>query len=504
MNPYRRGTALVTVALFALIASIGATAFADTYYVATNGNDKNPGTLALPWRTIQKACNTVSAGSTVQIRAGRYHEKVQVNVSGSAAGGWIVIENYPNEAVTVDGANLHAKQEINNIGSDNIFLIQDEDYIQISGLEIVNNSTVGDPANTDGSAIRVYGGGDHIAITGNTIHHTRGSDSMGITVYGTEAKRPVSNLTIDNNLIYDCTPAHSETLTMNGNVDGFEVAGNVIHNVNNIGIDCIGGDTSVGPHGASNATRNGTVHNNIVSYVHSSYDGAAAGIYVDGGQNIDLADNIVFRCDEGIEVGAEIKPTIASGIVVRDNLLYYNTTVGLVFGGYNANGTGSVTDCQFLNNTLYHNDTTNQGNGELQIQYHATNCLIENNLFYATSQNLLISWDPGATSSTGIISNYNLFYCPGGPTQAQFHWANKPYATWATFIAHSGEDQDSLFANPLFVNTASAHLDLHLQTTSPAINMGDPNFEPAPGEVDVFGGPRLLGGRVDIGAQEVR
>jgi hypothetical protein len=44
-----------------------------TYYVSTSGNDNNAGTLAAPWRTIQKAANTVQAGDTVQVRAGTYN-----------------------------------------------------------------------------------------------------------------------------------------------------------------------------------------------------------------------------------------------------------------------------------------------------------------------------------------------------------------------------------------------------------------------------------------------
>ena len=33
-----------------------------TYYVATTGRDSNPGTIAQPWRTVQKAANTLTAG----------------------------------------------------------------------------------------------------------------------------------------------------------------------------------------------------------------------------------------------------------------------------------------------------------------------------------------------------------------------------------------------------------------------------------------------------------
>jgi hypothetical protein len=54
------------------------------YYVATSGSDSSPGTLAQPWRTIQKAAATAVAGDTVTIRAGTYNEQVVPLSSGSA------------------------------------------------------------------------------------------------------------------------------------------------------------------------------------------------------------------------------------------------------------------------------------------------------------------------------------------------------------------------------------------------------------------------------------
>ena len=44
----------------------------NTYYVATNGSDSNPGTLAKPWLTPQHAANTMVAGDTCYIEAGTY------------------------------------------------------------------------------------------------------------------------------------------------------------------------------------------------------------------------------------------------------------------------------------------------------------------------------------------------------------------------------------------------------------------------------------------------
>ena len=65
--------------------------------------------------------------------------------------------------------------------------------------------------------------------------------------------------------------------------------------------------------------------------------------------------------------------------------------------------------------------------------------------------------------------------------------------------AGTGNDAHSLFANPQFVDDAAP--DLHLQETSPAINAGDNST--TVGNTDFDGDDRILGGIVDIGADEV-
>src|SRR6185436_10867529 len=62
-------------------------------------------------------------------------------------------------------------------------------------------------------------------------------------------------------------------------------------------------------------------------------------------------------------------------------------------------------------------------------------------------------------------------------------------------------DSNSIFADPRFLNAAMS--DFHLPTNSPALNSGAPAFEPIPGETDIDGEPRVAGGRVDLGADEV-
>ncbi|MGC3953814.1 MAG: right-handed parallel beta-helix repeat-containing protein [Propionicimonas sp.] len=66
-------------------------------FVATNGNDNNAGTQAAPYRTIAKAIAKAPSGATIVVRKGVYHESVKVY------GKTLTIQNYPKEAVWLDG-----------------------------------------------------------------------------------------------------------------------------------------------------------------------------------------------------------------------------------------------------------------------------------------------------------------------------------------------------------------------------------------------------------------
>ncbi len=57
-----------------------------TYYLSPTGNDANPGSQSAPWRTIQKAANTVVAGDTVVLLNGSYEEPtVSFSRSGTSS-----------------------------------------------------------------------------------------------------------------------------------------------------------------------------------------------------------------------------------------------------------------------------------------------------------------------------------------------------------------------------------------------------------------------------------
>lgn len=68
MQPKR--TIMMPVMLWLLTAS--AASHAATWYVATTGNDGNPGTAAQPFRTIQMGLSVAQSGDTVLVANGTY------------------------------------------------------------------------------------------------------------------------------------------------------------------------------------------------------------------------------------------------------------------------------------------------------------------------------------------------------------------------------------------------------------------------------------------------
>jgi hypothetical protein len=74
---------------------------AATYYVATTGNDSNPGSIGSPFLTVQKGFNTAQPGDTVFIGAGNYPENVISQRDGAT-----------NSNITFDGQSVATVQSL--------------------------------------------------------------------------------------------------------------------------------------------------------------------------------------------------------------------------------------------------------------------------------------------------------------------------------------------------------------------------------------------------------
>jgi hypothetical protein len=448
-----------------------------TYYVGPGGNDGALGTLADPFATIKHALDLARAGDTVDVRAGTYHEQVTFPRSGSAAAGYISLTAHAGEQPVLDGTGFH---------TGNMVTVRNVSYVKIAGFEIAHFTGV-----NDGSGVRVIGsGGNHIEIRNNLIHDIRGQSAMGVTVYGTGALA-ITDLVIDGNEIFDAEPAPSEALTVNGNVARFQITGNHVHDVNNIGIDVIGGEKSIHP---TLGARSGVVRGNTVANAHAPGDGFAAGIYVDGGLNVLVEDNLSHHNDVGLAVGAENRGWAATGVTVRNNLIAENFKAGLMFGGF-APTAGRVRSSFFVHNTVYDNDTLGRGFGQLWIQYGGLN-VVTNNVFVAAANNVLI--DSQAGNVQNVLSN-NLYFAPGGPGAAAFTWNGVAYLGLTAFQTGTKADLGSMFADPRFVDGPGG--DFHLLADSPVIGLGSA-LAGRTAWADFDGRQRWQWGRPDAGAFE--
>lgn len=80
-----------------------------TLFVATNGNDANPGTLAQPFLTIQRAVDLVQPGGTIAVRGGTYQPSVTIKIlKDGTSGSPITLTAYNGERVIIDGENMPA------------------------------------------------------------------------------------------------------------------------------------------------------------------------------------------------------------------------------------------------------------------------------------------------------------------------------------------------------------------------------------------------------------
>jgi hypothetical protein len=76
-------------------------------YVATTGSDTTgTGTVASPYRTMQKALNLASAGDNVLVRGGVYRETISLVGKSGRDNSPITLTSYPGETATLSGLDV--------------------------------------------------------------------------------------------------------------------------------------------------------------------------------------------------------------------------------------------------------------------------------------------------------------------------------------------------------------------------------------------------------------
>ena len=440
-------------------------------YVATTGNDANSGTsTSAPWRTIQKAMNSATAGSTVNVMAGTYNERLTVGVSGTT-GNYITFQPY-NFSVPAGGCGGYTGTPC---GGDQVILdyaylgtvsdgvpylaINGKSYIRIQGLTFQNYQVRGAMQR----GVEIYGASSYVEFKYNRVLNIQNNGAWD----GTNAlldfwtEPPAHDVWIYGNEIAGIVSNYGETMTTVAS--GVTIENNWIHDTDAIAIN-IGQNSS-----------NTIVRGNLLEWIAKKHDGSiwynnpANAIYVNGGNTATIERNIVRDSEYAYAVVTEPGYPASHDVAIRNNLAYRDGQAGLMLGNWYSSTDGSnVYNITVTNNTVY-----SCSYGFIIRPYVSASIVWENNIFAnnGTTYVNTLNWNPGT-------AGYNLYF--GGGT---------------------GPGTNNLTSDPLFVSASTGNFSL--QSTSPAINAGDPNSSTTiVGTVDFAGNPRIQGGRIDIGALE--
>jgi hypothetical protein len=308
---------------------------AATYYVATTGNNSNPGTSSQPWRTVAYAASRMVAGDTTYVKAGTYSEGlIQFGNSGTQSAP-IKLLNAPGQFPIINFIDRTSTRQLllqNRTGYQKGIA-----WITIEGFEIRNgyvgikiingqNLTIQRNWIHDHLSQGIFGHGTKILINRNKINHNGNfggcslcNQSHGIYMHGTA-------VTVTNNLFYDNLGV------------GVQLNGTVNY------------DSTKHPAPEFALSRSWVISNNTIAY-----QGYGAGIVV-WGSNCDdarIENNILYencvKCGTSYTNGvAFTSATSSTGIVIRNNLVYASGSGGTKFLGSG----GSYTQSGNIVNTI--------------------------------------------------------------------------------------------------------------------------------------------------------
>lgn len=188
------------------------------------------------------------------------------------------------------------------------------------------------------------------------------------------------------------------------------------------------------------------------------------------------------------------EPTITRNII-KDNSAYFGAAVAVISG-----------DAKIVSNLIYENYAWfGAGAAPIFGGQILANTIVENSAQLGGGVCLLSDDVVG----TGLVSG-NIIYdnTDGGGMYADFNSLN--FVSYNDVNKNSPDDyvdtpdltglEGNISADPCFINAAVRDFTLH--AASPCIDTGDPNYVPEPNETDLDGRPRVIYGRIDMGAYE--
>jgi hypothetical protein len=420
---------------------------ATTYYVDRNhssASDTNPGTLDLPWLTIQHAAETLIASDTVYVRSGTYNEHVHIMNSGTAAG-YIVFSAYPGESPVIDGTGV---TDVGNL------VIVDQHYFKFTGFEI---------GNFNGCAIWIENAA-YIVISDCVIHDVEFGIGVADGTHDFEFNRieayhfdyygfdvsPSGGADCYNGTFNDCFAHEWRDPALGHECDGFALS------------------------------HEGSQHDFVLNRceAHTVGDG-----FVIGGSKV-----TVNRCSaHDAEVGYKIW---GDDVIFVNCISYHNESSNLELDWDGEPGTTTVQNCTFMHAQTYNIWVENAGDS-----LHMYNCIL------SSGDNIGLTFEQMGVSH--YEGDYNIFHHNDADRAIVVGYSDEfslDQITAGEWTTYSGQDAHSLVAHSdtsLYIDPAN--FDLHLLQTSPAVDKGSSVGAPSD---DYDGNPRPSGNGYDIGAFE--
>lgn len=413
------------------------------YYVdGLLGSDSNPGSKTEPWKTIEKAANTITSGDAVIVMGGTYPERVQVTRSGS-----------PGASITFQAEGVVIT---------NGFTIK-ADYIIVRGFEVT------DTPDSFEDGVGIYVQGRYCILENNYIHYaTRG----GIMLYDS------SNCVVLNNRLYRNSQYGIRLHGQSHLVEGNEIWGTIQYHPKWINPPSSTVD-------ADGIRFFGSAHTIKRNYIHDiSYnDPENIDPHIDcfqtwDGPDFEAGHDIIFEQNICVNLEANGFYETGKGFMLSDakNLVIVNNLIRSYFGIFSDNSSNLT----IVNNTfaydlrLARSDDWTSG----VVFYTTPGSVITNNIFYDFN-NLNINIQD-SSSRNGLTIGSNLAFRSDG--------AN---------LDDTSSSENLWNINPEFVDPHMG--DFHLRPESPAINTGE-TINIVTNDLD--GVSRPQGDGYDIGAYE--
>jgi PKD repeat protein len=265
----RIGLALLLAAV--LLAGVAVSAGATDYYVATTGNNTNPGTSAEPWRTLQYAVDTIGPGDTILVQSGSYLG-FHLNNSGSSGspctikadtGATVLVNaagpsNWHNSNIEGEDVSYWVIEGFESSGSARYGIdIRVTDHVTVRNCHVHDSVVTGiflafadyslvegnDTHNNGEHGIYNSNSADYVTLRGNQSHsnygcglHNNGDISMG-------GDGLISFATIENNVIWDNGVGGGSAINCDGVSDSI-IRNNLMYNNHASGISLYGGDSA--------------------------------------------------------------------------------------------------------------------------------------------------------------------------------------------------------------------------------------------------------------------